>query len=947
MSIYNKIIDQQKLRAAWSKVRKNKPASGVDSVTYEDFDANLKAEIYQLFLELTDHTYEVQPVKMVTLRKEDKLRDVSLYTMRDKVVQVSIAQELDKIFEVGLSDCAYAYRNSKSALIAIGDIESAIVSGGYSFVLKTDVRNFFDCISQEKLKKMLLNKIAETDVVELIMKQLSAPSVTHDGELVDKMVGVYQGSAISPILSNIYMTDFDRAIEAQPVFYARYADDIVVLTSDEETLKNIMVRMKIMLTNLGLELNTEKTYSREISEGFDFLGYHFDSTGKSVPQKAKDKLEQSLEDVWLTMVGSSLEERLVKGSQILNGWEQFYRGEREISNLFEFVSVIYMMRHSTKIVAVAEKRHDFVNTHKDIARYLIEVWQEHSLKDLVLLEYEQYFDIFTQRHVIEDEHMYAEVYVLFEELIRGESEELLTSLLQAYSDLGLYGQSEKIMERIKLLRDKGPLMVRLEDRQIDADDVTTLRATPRVVELMGDLFIGREDMYAREVLDLSKKRRSEFVAEPLTPEVIRKHLLGAETIETYIVRSNETVHYVVFDFDVSKRQILLCKNDESKLTEYLQEAAEEAMRLVNCCKELGLKTYVEFSGYRGYHVWLFFTDWIPARYALSLMEIIEGKWNSALESRNITLEKFPAKSKRNMGSSGPRIKIPFGIHIYSGMRSYFCDETMQPISNPEEMLSSIAKYSLENVKRVIGANISDVDLADPAGSTLAGQKRVIEIDASKLEGVPESVMIVLNGCNLMKYLVNKSITTGYLSHAERWSILNVFGHVGEEGKEFVHTVMSFTLNYQYHVTQKFISKMPEKPVSCVKLRDQYKKITAEYGCSCMFKRTKDCYPSPVIHAIRQNSEENHNITIPVSRTISKSKQEAVYDELNVHVKVQELAGKIVELKKQKRGIDKSIQKVEKELCTIYDNASVDCMEVDMGMLIRHKTENGWKWTIDI
>mgnify|MGYP006074156915 FL=1 len=99
------------------------------------------------------------------------------------------------------------------------------------------------------------------------------------------------------------------------------------------------------------------------------------------------------------------------------------------------------------------------------------------------------------------------------------------------------------------------------------------------------------------------------------------------------------------------------------------------------------------------------------------------------------------------------------------------------------------------------------------------------------------------------------IWLSYLSHFERLSVLYVFGHKGDEGKEFVHTVMGFTLNYQYSITQKFITKLPEKPVSCVKLREQYKLITAEYGCNCNFKRTKNCYPSPVLHAIKDSGEE--------------------------------------------------------------------------------------------
>ena len=66
------------------------------------------------------------------------------------------------------------------------------------------------------------------------------------------------------------------------------------------------------------------------------------------------------------------------------------------------------------------------------------------------------------------------------------------------------------------------------------------------------------------------------------------------------------------------------------------------------------------------------------------------------------------------------------------------------------------------------------------------------------------------------------------------------------------------------------------PISCVKLREQYKSVTAEYGCNCMFKRTKNCYPSTVLHAIKKNSEESSDIILPVSRNVSEEKKQAVY-----------------------------------------------------------------------
>ena len=160
--------------------------------------------------------------------------------------------------------------------------------------------------------------------------------------------------------------------------------------------------------------------------------------------------------------------------------------------------------------------------------------------------------------------------------------------------------------------------------------------------------------------------------------------------------------------------------------------------------------------------------------------------------------------------------------------------------------------------------------------------------------------------------------------------------------------MSYTLNYQYQVTDRFIHKIPQKPISCIKLREQYRQITAEIGCTCNFKRTKNCYPSPVLHAITSADTENGQITIPASRTLSKEKEKNIYEEINVYKKVQELAGKILEMKRQKRGIDKNISKVERELETIYDGMKTDCLEVEMGLLCRRKKSDGsYEWLIEI
>ena len=522
--------------------------------------------------------------------------------------------------------------------------------------------------------------------------------------------------------------------------------------------------------------------------------------------------------------------------------------------------------------------------------------------------------------------------------------------MQLYADAGHYSQAEKIVDKITGFSEQSESVKTLcaEDLQSEEqkEDVETQiqKFDRKVVASFMELFIGREDLYAHEEMEANGRRHIETIPDPLTEDIVNRHLSGEETVDTYVMRNNETVHYMVIDIDISKRILLELQGKEIP-SKYLLEAANTAKNVMEGLRKLGLTGYCEFSGYRGYHVWIFFSEWIPVRYVYSLEEVIAAKVKDFPSA--ITREFFPWKSRRKTKDPGQAIKLPYGMHLIGKKRSYFCDDQMMLVQNLQQWFCAIVKSDSTAVKRIISMNLSIQDAQKNLGNGQIKPAAFQELDYQRLGVVPESVRLVLQGCSLMAYLVNKAISTGYLAHGERLSVLYVFGHMGEEGREFVHTVMSFTLNYQYFTTDKFIKKLLSRPISCIKLREQYKSVTAEYGCNCMFKRTKNCYPSPVLHAIKKNSEESNGITLPVSRNISEEKKKAVYQEINIHAQVQELAEKIVEFKRQKKGLDKSIEKVERELHVIFNNAKIDCMEVSMGMLVRRKKGEKYEWVIEI
>lgn len=938
MSLYNKIIDLQKLTQAWNEVKKNRPSSGVDNVTFEQFEEGKAERLRQLYLELREHRYRSLPVKKVVLYKGEKAREIALYTMRDKIVQKSVEGELKKIYESLFSPQSFAYRNSKSALSAVNEINHKIRSENYSWVLRLDISRFFDTIRWERLESVLRRNIREEDVLFLIRENSCSVTLEEDGELTDKWTGIYQGSAISPILSNIYLMDFDNHMTQRTVFYVRYSDDMLLLGKSREELLEEFSRIKTSLNQLGLSLNEDKTVCTTLVEGVDFLGYHFNMDGMAIPAKAERNLEERLETMWLTSADKTTEEKLKSGLEIVGGWEQYFRGGREIHSIFEYVVV---MRFSgRKKESLMRQRPELTNDCKDIAMYLAQVWKDDGRGDLELLEYEQFYQIWAKWESVDGLDRLlentGELLDLYRSYIIEENAETAVELMQLYTDREEYRKAafwQKQKERLEKKSYDVNGSVMLTDGDEGEDDIIFDRSS---AEKLLNVFVGREDIYSSEEIGSGGKRQNEIQTYPLTAQKLYEHLCGKTTLGTYIQRPNGTVRYIVVDVDVSKK--ILLQNDRTSVEykAYLEKVLRKAFEILNLCREFGMTGYIEYSGGRGYHVWLVMTEWIPARYANMFCDVIESRMGK--QEEGIGLEFFPNKTRLKAGKFGQTIKIPWGFHIRTGERSYFLDEDGRKVRDVNLFLDSVAKNSLSALKKVLAVNLKEHNDSGGKGT---------EIDLSVFQDISENVYEVLKGCKLMGYLCNRAVKTGYLTHFERLSVLYVFGHLGENGKQFVHTVMSHTLNYQYNTTEHFIRRIPDKPVSCVKLREQYKQITAECGCNCDFKRSKDCYPSPVLHAILLSSDLQKDVTIPTSRTVTCANEKKIVDELNVHKKAQDLAGKILEMKKQKRSIDASILKIEKELEKLFDHIGVDCMEIELGILVRRKKEEGYEWLIEI
>ncbi len=787
-------------------------------------------------------------------------------------------------------------------------------------------------------------RIPEEDTLELIRKISTAPCLSDTGELTEKREGIYQGSVMSLVLSNIYLAEFDWIMDNESDFYIRYSDDMIVFGKKRQKLEDLLAKATLLLRKLGLTLNQAKTGILSVGEGFEFLGYHFDRQGKAIPAKAEERLQKRLETMWLTERTGTLQEKLKKGAEILGGWEQYFREEREIASVYEFAAVAYMTWNKEMDCGkLEENRRVFHNMNREICTYLCRFWEQKGNRGMMLYEMEDYHEVAALDAGAETGGVYAEELLgLYGKLTEDENEETLVNIMQIYSDTGCFNKAMAFMEKISRLhgeqeKKSEPVRIRPVREEGGEEESEAVRLTESQLKKYVELFVGREDVYVVQNLDKYGKLCYEQKSEPLTEEVLKKHFAGKLTAGTYVQRGNSTARFMVIDVDVSKKVLLETGDAAEKFRLGMQKAANQVQKIQEELKKLGLYGWVEESGHRGYHIWILFTEWVSVRYLNLLQDIVENRMGETADG--VTIEFFPNKGRLKNGKAGQAIKLPFGYHAKTGRQSCFLDEDFIPVQEPGKFIMDMGGYTGLALKKIL-------NIASPAKSVAVKENKVDE-DLGSFGYLPDNIAVILKRCNLMRYLCQKARSTGYLSHFERLSVLYVFGHAGEDGKAFVHKVMEFTLNYQYSVTEKFISKIPAKPISCLKLRDQYQKVTAEYGCNCNFNRMKNCYPSPVLHAIKAGEESGGEITVPTSRTLTKEKESQVFDELNINRRVQDITGRILEMKKQKRGIDKNIVRLEHELETIFDEAGIDCLEVEFGMLVRRMNERGYEWVVEI
>jgi len=319
--------ERSNMLCAYERVVKNKGAPGVDGLTVSEFKPWLQAHWPSVRQALLAGDYMPAAVRKVEIPKpQGGVRTLGIPTVLDGLIQQSLNQVLQPLFDPEFSSSSYGFRPGRNAHQAV-QAARGYVAEGKRWVVDLDLEKFFDRVNHDVLMARVARKVRDERVLKLIRRYLEA-GLMEGGITSMRTEGTPQGGPLSPLLSNIMLDDLDRELERRGLSFCRYADDCNIYVGSERAAERVMQAVTAFLDRrLKLKVNASKSAVARPWQR-KFLGYSMTWHKKpklKIAQPSRERLAEKIRKTLREARGGSLKHAIERLNPMLRGWVAYFR----------------------------------------------------------------------------------------------------------------------------------------------------------------------------------------------------------------------------------------------------------------------------------------------------------------------------------------------------------------------------------------------------------------------------------------------------------------------------------------------------------------------------------------------------------------------------------------------------------------------------------------------